>query len=138
MADEPDTQLNSDTVNPSQPNLWLDSDGIIHEHHSEEFVTKNLAMFAASERKRLAGKDKRPLLVTFDNLAGFSPDTRDMDLDFVLANVKALAYAADPNTAGGRQTIEVYNSFFSITPWPLPVRIFTSKSEALAWLKTFA
>lgn len=130
-------QTGTKSGDPLGPKLWLDDDGIIHEHHHEEFVTKNLAMFAASERKRLAKGEKKPLLVTFDKLVGFATDTRDMDLDIILGNVCALAYAADPGTPEGRQTKKIYESFFTITPWPLPVKIFDSEEEAIIWLKTF-
>lgn len=137
MIDDKHDKSVGTAQNGPYPELWIDEHGIIHEHHHEEFVTKNLAMYVASERKRLAGREKKPLLVTFNRLVGFSADTRDMDLDIVLTNVLALAYAADPETPEGRQTWEVYNTFFTVTPWPLPVQMFNSEQEAVAWLKTF-
>ena len=59
------------------PTIILDNNGIFIETHVDEFVTVNLAIFVAEERKRLAGKDKKPLLVLFEKMVGFDPKTRD-------------------------------------------------------------
>ena len=119
------------------PELFIDDDGIFHEYHYDKIISKTCAMFVADERNRLSAI-KRPLLVEFKDLVGFSPLTRDMTLDFVLKSVNALAYYCDIETAEGKRTKEVIDSFFSITPWPIPVRIFTDKDEALSWLKEHA
>ena len=71
----------------------------------------------------------------FKDLEGYSPQTRDMSLDFILKSVNALAYYVDIETEEGRRTKDVIDSFFTITPWPIPVEIFTDKEEALNWLK---
>lgn len=95
-------------------------------------------MFVAEERNRLSKDLKRPLLVEFKELEDFSHETRDMDLNFILKSVSALAYYIDIKTKEGQQTETVINSFFSITPWPIPVKIFHHKQEALNWLKNYS
>ena len=59
------------------PTVELDANGIFIETHTDEFVTVNLAIFVAEERKRIAGKEKKPLLVLFNKMVGFDPKTRD-------------------------------------------------------------
>jgi hypothetical protein len=48
------------------PTVELDKNGIFIETHIDEFVTVNLALYVAEERKRLTGKEKKPLLVLFE------------------------------------------------------------------------
>ena len=117
------------------PEIFMDDDGIFHEYHYDKIISKSCAMFVAEERNNIA-KSKHPLLVKFKHLEGYSPQTRDMTLDFVLKSVSALAYCVDIETEEGRRTKEVIDSFFTITPWPIPVEIFTNEKEALIWLKT--
>ena len=116
------------------PEIYLDEDGIFHEYHYDKIISKSCAMFVAEERNKLT-KTKHPLLVKFKNLEGYSSETRDMTLDFVLKSVSALAYFVDIETEEGRRTKKLLDSFFTITPWPIPVEIFTNESEALIWLK---
>jgi len=121
------------------PALFMDEDGIIREHHYDKIITKNAAMYVAEERKRRCGKDKRPLLVTFECMEGYSPDTRDMTLEIILANVSALAYHVDTTTEYGVRLKNLIDSFFSITPWPLPVKVIDSPDiqDAVDWLKQY-
>ena len=119
------------------PTLALNENGIFLEYHFDEFISKSCAMFVAEERNRLSKNIRRPLLVEFKELKGFSPETRCMDLNFILNSVSALAYYMDINTKEGRQSKQVADSFFSITPWPIPVKIFHDKNEALNWLKKY-
>jgi len=116
------------------PEIYLDEDGIFHEYHYDKIISKSCAMYVAEERNNLT-KTKHPLLVKFEDLEGYSPETRDMTLDFVLKSVSALAYCVDIETEEGRRTKKILDSFFTITPWPIPVEIFTNESEALIWLK---
>ncbi|MDH5368734.1 MAG: hypothetical protein OEW99_01830 [Gammaproteobacteria bacterium] len=116
------------------PEIYLDEDGIFHEYHYDKIISKSCAMFVAEERNNLT-KTKHPLLVKFKDLEGYSPETRDLTLDFVLKSVSALAYCVDLKTEEGQRTKKVIDSFFAITPWPIPVEIFTNENEALTWLK---
>ncbi|MDH5394241.1 MAG: hypothetical protein OEY11_13725 [Gammaproteobacteria bacterium] len=115
------------------PEIHLDEDGVFHEYHYDEIISKACAMYVAEERNKIS-KIKCPLLVEFKCLRGFAPETRDMQLEFVLKSVSALAYFVDTASAEGQQTKKLLNSFFEITPWPIPVKIFFNKDEALAWL----
>ena len=119
------------------PKIFIDENGIFHGYHYDKIISKSCAIFVADERNNLS-KIKRPLLVEFKDLEGYSPETRDMSLDFVLKSVNALAYSVDIKTEEGIRTKEVIDSFFNITPWPIPVEIFTDKKEALLWLKKHA
>lgn len=119
------------------PDLHLDEQGILREHHFDGYITKDCAMYVAEERARLVEGRKHPVLVEFDGLTGFDPKTREMDLDFVLKAVSALAYYVDTNSPEGRETQRILDSFFNITPWPVPVAIFHERGEALAWLKQY-
>ena len=94
-------------------------------------------MYVAEERTHLAEGRKLPVLVEFDALTGFAPQTRDMDLDFVLAAVSALAYYVEPGTATGKETRRILDAFFHITPWPVPVAMFDDREQALAWLEQY-
>ncbi|MDH5600092.1 MAG: hypothetical protein OEY78_02185 [Gammaproteobacteria bacterium] len=116
------------------PDLYIDENGIFHEFHYDKIISKSCAMFVAEERNKLTNS-RHPLLVKFKDLEGYAPETRDLHLDFVLKSVSALAYCVDIETAEGRRTKEVIERFFTITPWPIPVEIFTNENEALSWLK---
>lgn len=117
------------------PELFIEN-GIFHEYHYDEVISKSCAMYVAEERNRLS-RVKRPLLVEFRDLRGYSPETRDMTLEFVLKSVNALAYFADKDTEEGRRTMRVIDTFFSITRWPIPVNVFTDREEAIGWLRQF-
>jgi len=117
--------------------LFIDTNGIFREYHEMEYITREDALYIAEERARLAGDKKLPLLVEFEALKGFSPLTRDMPLEKVLANISALAYYIDVNKESGKETRNQLNLFFSITPWPIPVEIFYSEEEAIEWLKEY-
>lgn len=117
------------------PDLILD-DGIFYEYHYDNIISKSCAMFVAEERNRLS-KIKRPLLVEFKALEGYSPETRDMTLEFVLKSVNALAYYVDITTEEGERTKKLIENFFAITPWPIPVNIFTDKKESIDWLRQY-
>ena len=120
-----------------KPKLFIDTNGIFNEYQETDYITREDALFVAEERARLAGDKKLPLLIEFEGLKGFSPLTRDMPLDVILANVSAVAYYIDIETEAGRETRNQINLFFSITPWPVPVKIFHSEEEAIAWLKNY-
>ena len=120
-----------------KPKLFIDTNGIFNEYQETDYITREDALFVAEERVRLAGDKKLPLLIEFEGLKGFSPLTRDMPLDVILANVSAVAYYIDIETEAGRETRNQINLFFSITPWPVPVKIFHSEEEAIAWLKDY-
>lgn len=120
-----------------KPKLFIDTNGIFHEYHENDYITREDALFVAEERARLAGDKKLPLLVEFEELNGFSPLTREMPLDVVLANVSALAFYADIKTEAGRKSRVQINLFFAITPWPVPVKLFYSEDEAIEWLKGY-
>lgn len=115
--------------------LYMD-DGIIFEYHEDEVITVDIAFSAAHERKRLAGDKKMPLMVEFKRLFAFSPDTRKMDTDFILANVCALAYYINDSTGKIPESEKsLILNFFDKTPWPVPVKIFFDKQEGIRWLK---
>ena len=118
------------------PTIELDENGIFIETHDDEFVTVNLAIFVAEERKRIAGKKKKPLLVLFKKMVGFDPKTRDYT-DQILKNVNALGFYVNCETDEGAKTKELMESFYKITPYPVPVKIFDNKADAIDWLKTF-
>lgn len=119
-----------------QPTLYIEN-GIIFEFHADEIITVEIAHFAANERKRLAGNLKMPLMVQFDRLFGFSPETRDMDTDFILANVSALAYFVEDNKKKIPESEKMLiDSYFKKTPWPVPVKVFFDKQEGIDWLKS--
>ncbi|MDH5369451.1 MAG: hypothetical protein OEW99_05475 [Gammaproteobacteria bacterium] len=118
------------------PTVELDENGIFIETHTDEFVTVNLAIFVAEERKRIAGKEKKPLLVLFNKMVGFDPKTRDYT-DLILNNVNALGFYVNDATDDGKKTKEIMESFYEITPYPVPVKVFDNKAEAIDWLKTF-
>ena len=117
------------------PTLELDENGIFIETHVDEFVTVDLAMFVAEERKRIAGREKKPLLVLFNKMVGFDPKTRNYT-DRILENVSAIGFYVNCDSDEGIKTKEVMESFYEITPYPVPVKIFDNKTEAIDWLKT--
>lgn len=119
------------------PTVEIDDNGIFIETHTDQFVTVNLAIFVAEERKRLAGKEKKPLLVLFEKMVGFEPKTRDYT-DQILANVNALGFYINTDTDEGKESKRIMESFYKITPYPIPVKIFDNKAEAISWLKQFA
>ena len=88
----------------SAPALTLNKDGIFLEYHFDEFISKFCAMYVAEKRNRLSKGIRRALLVEFKELKGFSPEARDMDLNFVLNSVNALAYYMYIKTQEGLQT----------------------------------
>ena len=118
------------------PTVELDENGIFIETHDDEFVTVNLAIFVAEERKRIAGKEKKPLLVLFNKMVGFDPKTRDYT-EQILRNVNALGFYVNCDTDEGIKTKELMEGFYKITPYPVPVKIFDNKANAIDWLKTF-
>lgn len=91
-------------------------------------------MFVAEERNRLS-KVKRQLLVEFKALEGYSPETRDMTLEFILKWANSLAYYVDLTTDDGQRTKKEIEGFFAITSWSIPVNIFSDKKEAVDWLR---
>lgn len=118
------------------PTVEFDENRIFIETHIDEFVTVNLAMFVANERKRLAGKEKRPLLVLFKSMVGFEPEVRNYT-DQILKNVNALGFYVNCETEEGKKTKEMMDGFYKITPYPVPVKVFDNKADAIDWLKTF-
>ena len=118
------------------PTVELDENGIFIETHTDEFVTVNMAIFVAEERKRIAGNEKKPLLVLFKKMVGFDPKTRDYT-DQILANVNALAFYVNCETDEGIKTKEMMEGYYKITPYPVPVKVFDNKANAIDWLKTF-
>ena len=118
------------------PTVELDENGIFIETHTDEFVTVNLAMYVADQRKQLAGTEKKPLLVLFKKMVGFDPRTRDYT-DQILANVSALGFYVNCDTEEGRETKKIMEGFYEVTPYPVPVQVFDSRDEAIDWLKQF-
>lgn len=118
------------------PDIFIDENGIFIEYHYDKIISKSCAMFVAEERNKLT-EARLPLLVKFKDLHGFSIETRDMSLDYILKSVNALAYYVDIETEEGKRTKEVIDSFFDLTPWRIPVKIFTNEDEALVWLKNY-
>lgn len=118
------------------PSVELDDNGIFIETHTDEFVTVNLALFVAEERKRLSGKEKKPLLVLFKKMVGFEPEVRN-HTDQILANVSALGFYVNSETQEGKETIKLMEDFYKITPYPVPVKVFDDETAAINWLKQF-
>ena len=117
--------------------LYIENE-IIFEYHEDEVITTEIAHYAASERKRLAGNKKMPLMVAFKRLFGFSPDTRDMDTDVILANVSALGfYVEDSEHKILESEKKLILNFYETTPWPVPVNVFFDKQEGIEWLQGF-
>jgi len=119
------------------PELYIDEDGIFHEYHYDKIISKTCAIYVADQRNKLSSI-KRPLLVEFQNLEGYATETRDMSLEFILQKVNSLAYYVDLDTTEGQRSKEVIDSFFSIVNWPIPVEVFSNKTEALLWLKQYS
>jgi len=117
------------------PILHID-DGIIFEYHEDAIITVEIAFAAAHERKKLAGEKKMPLMVEFKRLFAYSPDTRDMDTNFILANVSAIAYYVNDNNHNipEAERALIYR-FYDKTPWPVPIKVFFDKQEGILWLK---
>lgn len=115
--------------------LWIE-EGVIHEVHDAAIIDWDTAMYSAAERERLAGDKKMPLLVQFNKMFAFTTDTRDLDPDHVLKNVRALAYVVLDSSIGKSQQYTI-RSYFEKTPWPVPVEIFFDKEKALQWLKGY-
>ena len=121
----------------SPPVLYIEN-GIIFEYHEDEVVTVELAYYAASERKRLAGNNKMPVMVSFKRLFGFTTETREMDLDVILANMSALAfYIEDNENKIPESEKKLILTFYETTPYPVPVKVFFDKSEAVDWLQGY-
>lgn len=121
----------------NKPELYIEN-GIIFEYHEDEVIKAEIAYFAASERKRLAGDKKMPLMVAFKRLFGFSPDTREMDTNIILANVSAIGYYVEDNDKKIPEAEKkLILSFFDKTPWPIPVKVFFDKQQVIDWLQEF-
>ena len=118
------------------PTIEVDDNGIFIETHTDEFVTVNLAMFVANERKQIAGSDKKPLLVHFKKMVGYDPETRNYT-DQILANVCALGFHVDCDTEEGKEAKEMIEGFYKITPYPVPVKVFDNRKDAISWLKQY-
>ena len=118
------------------PTVEIDDNGIFIETHVDEFVTVDLAMYVAEERKRIAGKTRKPLLVVFEKMVGFQPETRNYT-EQILENVSALAFYVNCDTEEGLRAKQVIESFYRLTPYPVPVKVFDSKTQAIEWLKSF-
>jgi len=116
--------------------IWLDEIGIIHEEHPVAMLNLEIANYAIQERARLAGDEKKPVLVKFDRLFGYTDDLHQLDLKVMLKNVSALGFCVQ-----GKEEISVSQKlliqrFYEETPYPVPVKVFFDEKEALAWLKT--
>lgn len=118
------------------PTVELDENGIFIETHVDEFVTVDLAIYVAEERKRLAGREKKPTLIVFEKMVGFQPETRN-HTEEILENISALAFYVNCETEEGRQAKKLIEGFYNITPYPVPVKVFDSKPKAIEWLKSF-
>lgn len=118
------------------PTIELDESGIFIETHVDQYVTVNLSMYMVEQRRQLAGKDKKPILILFEKMVGFDPTLRDRTEE-ILANISAMAFYVNPDAEGGKETKEVMESFYRVTPYPVPVNIFDDKQEAKEWLKQF-
>lgn len=116
------------------PKLRITDDGIVREEHSSPIITSEVALYAAAERARMLGDEKKPLLVVFDRIFGFTEETHDMDTDVILKNVTAIAFCVHGDKNITVQQKILIEDWFAKTPWPVPTRVFFDEKEATAWL----
>lgn len=117
-----------------KPEIWLDEVGIIHENHHVAMVTLEVANYAIQERARIAGDEKKPVLVRFDRIFGFTEDTRHLDLNVMLRNIRALAFCVQGEGEVSASQKLLIEGFYEKTPYPIPVKAFYDESEAIEWL----
>lgn len=118
------------------PTVELDEDGIFIETHIDDFVSVGLALYVADMRKKIAGLEKKPLLVQFKAMVGFDPKLRDYT-DIILANVSALGFYINCETKEGREAKKNIEGFYEISPYPVPVAVFDDRDQAIDWLKGY-
>lgn len=117
-----------------KPEIWLDEIGIIHEIHHAAIVTLEVANYAIQQRARIAGNEKKPVLVRFDRIFGFTEDTRHLDLDVMLKNIKALAFCVHGDEEVSASQKLLIDGFYEKTPYPVPVKVFYDEAAAIEWL----
>jgi len=117
--------------------IWLDESGIIHEDHPDAMVTLEVANYAIQERARLAGNEKKPVLVKFNRIFGFTEDTRQLDLDVMLKNISALAFCVQGDDGVGAAQKLLIERFYEETPYPVPVKVFYDEAAAIEWLMRY-
>jgi len=117
-----------------RPVIWLDENGIIREFHSAEIVTVEVTNYAIAERARIAGEEKKPVLVRFERIFGYTPETLHLDLDVMLKNVKALAFCNQGDEEISVEQKKIIEGFYEQTPYPVPVKAFFNEPEAIKWL----
>ena len=118
----------------TKPDIWLDEMGIIHENHHVAMVTFDVANYAIQERARLAGNEQMPVLVRFSRIFGFTEDTRHIDLNVMLRNIKALAFCVQGEEEVSISQKLLIEGFFEKTPYPVPVNVFYDEAAAIKWL----
>ena len=121
----------------SSAKIWLDENGIIREVHSEPMVTLEVANHAIQERARIAGDEKKRVLVKFDRIFGFTEETQHLNLDVMLKNISALAFCVQGKEEISLMQKMLIQRFYETTPYPVPVKVFYDEKSAIEWLMQY-
>ena len=113
---------------------WLGEDGILYiETLPNAEITLADAQLSTETLKQATGGKKRPLLTDISRQKSMSREAREHMAGEAVENY-VLALALVMTSPVGKV---LGNLYFRLSNPSFPVRLFTSKSEAVEWLKSF-
>jgi hypothetical protein len=113
---------------------WLGEDGILYvEILPNAEMTLANAQQSTETFKQVTGGKKRPLLIDISRQKSMSREAREHKAGKAVEN-DVLALALVMTSPVGKV---LGNLYYSLSKPSFPVRLFTSKNEAVEWLKSF-
>jgi hypothetical protein len=111
--------------------IWLGEDGIVHlRPHARRQQTLDDAVENVAAVGRLAGAERRPLLVHFQEAVALTPECRAYYTSENATNVVCKVAMVTSSMLGR----VIGNIMIGMTDSVTPVRLFDSEERALEWL----
>jgi len=124
--------MTTEAITTRTGKIWLRADGIVqavlispNSQHSLEDAQANIAAVAA-----LHPAKRRPMLIDMRAAQKIEREVRVYYSSVEVSTARALL-------VGSPVSQVIANFFISLGRHPVPTRLFTSETEAVAWLKNF-
>ena len=126
--------INAKLVETQTAKIWLDEDGILYmEVLPKVVLTLSAVVENTDVVQRLAQGKRKPVFIDITRLAGITPDARNFSAGEGVNDVlTALAILI-----GSPLARAIGNLWLGINKPIFPSRLFTSKEDAIEWLRGF-
>ena len=124
-------RMETEKTETSAADLWIE-DGIYHIiHKNGKRGTLTTAKEELSSHRELSGGKKMPLFADVRGMKGASAEARD----FGNSEEVRSTYSAVGILTGSKFTQIIASAFMKVNKPPYPVKMFTTKEEAIFWLQ---